>query len=60
MDTTDDHIPPNWLESLTRSKAQIEAGKALPLEPFLDRLRASIARMEARAADQAKRPARKA
>ena len=33
--------------SLARSEAQIAAGQAVPLEPVLDRLRASIARMQA-------------
>ncbi len=32
------------------SKAQIAAGETVPLEPALDRLRASIARMEAKRA----------
>jgi hypothetical protein len=36
------------LESLERSKAQAEAGLSVPLEPVLDELRASIARMEAK------------
>jgi len=33
--------------SLARSEAQIAAGQTVPLEPVLDRLRASIARMQA-------------
>ena len=42
---------PGWLvDSLELSKAQIAAGESVPLEPALDRLRASIARMEARRA----------
>jgi hypothetical protein len=49
--------PLGWIESLERSRAQIEAGQTVPLEPVLDRLRTSAARMEARLA---KRPARKA
>jgi hypothetical protein len=37
----------NWLvESLDRSEAQIAAGQTVPLEPVLDRLRASIARIK--------------
>ena len=48
MDAIEDNAPRDWLESLGRGKAEIEAGKAVPLEPFLDRLRASIARMKAR------------
>jgi hypothetical protein len=39
-----------WAESLLRSKAQIAAGETVPLEPALDRLRASIGRMEAKRA----------
>ena len=39
--------PPTWLtDSLERSEAQIAAGQTVPLEPVLDRLRASIARMK--------------
>jgi len=33
--------------SLARSEAQIAAGQTVSLEPVLDRLRASIARMQA-------------
>lgn len=33
--------------SLARSEAQIAAGQTVPLEPVLDRLRSSIARMQA-------------
>jgi hypothetical protein len=48
MEMITDKPPADWLEPLARSKAEIEAGKTVPLEPFLDRLRASIARMKAR------------
>jgi hypothetical protein len=34
-------------ESLERSEAQIASGETVPIERVLDRLRASIARMEA-------------
>jgi hypothetical protein len=48
INITDDKIAPDWLtQSLERSEAQIAAGQTLPLEPVLDRLRASIARMKA-------------
>jgi hypothetical protein len=47
MDAIEDNTPRDWLDSLARGKAEIEAGKTVPLEPFLDRLRASIARMKA-------------
>lgn len=47
MDATTDKMPPGWVtEALKRSEAEIEAGQAVPLEPVLDRLRASIARMK--------------
>jgi len=42
--------PVDWAESLARSEAQIAAGHTTPLEPVLDELRASIARMEAKRA----------
>jgi hypothetical protein len=60
MDGTKDHIPAGWLESLARSKVQIEAGQTVPMERFLERLRASVARMEARLTKKATRPTRKA
>ena len=40
--------PNTMVESLARSKTQIEAGQAVPMQPVLDRLRDSIARMDAR------------
>jgi hypothetical protein len=43
-----DAVPAGWAESLARSEAQIAAGETMPLEPVLDELRASIARMEAK------------
>lgn len=39
--------PPEWLESLASSKAQIAAGQTVPLLPILDRLRAAAERLEA-------------
>jgi hypothetical protein len=45
--------PAGWLESLARSEAQISRGEILPLEPTLDRLRATISRMEAKQAGAA-------
>jgi hypothetical protein len=51
MDAIEDNTPPDWVDSLARGKTEIEAGKTVPLEPFLDRLRASIARMKARRQD---------
>ncbi len=54
METVTDKAPRDWIESLERSEAQIEAGRTVPLEPLLDMMRASIARMESRRAEAAK------
>jgi hypothetical protein len=43
----DKPVPESIAASLARSEAQIAAGRTVPLEPVLDRLRASIARMQA-------------
>ena len=40
-------VPESIAASLARGEAQIAAGRTVPLEPVLDRLRASIARMQA-------------
>lgn len=32
-------VPNGWLDSLARSKAEIAAGRSVPLLPILDRLR---------------------
>jgi len=48
------------LESLLRSKAQVEDGQTVPMEPVMARLRESLARMEAKRAAKAKLQARKA
>jgi chromosomal replication initiation ATPase DnaA len=40
-------VPKSIAASLARSEAQIAAGQTVPLEPVLDRLRASIARTKA-------------
>jgi len=48
MDTGADKTSLGWLvEALERSEAQISAGQTVSIEPVLDRLRASIARMQA-------------
>ena len=46
MNSAKDHVDTakDWADSLARSRAQIEAGETIPLEPVLDRLRASAAR----------------
>ena len=41
-------VPQLLHDSLDRSEAQIAAGQTVPLDPVLDRLRASIARMKGR------------
>ena len=43
----DKPVPKPIAASLARSEAQIAAGQTVPLEPVLDRLRSSIARMQA-------------
>jgi hypothetical protein len=51
MDAETKSSAPAWLvESLELSRAQIAAGETVPLEPALDRLRASIAWLEAKRA----------
>ena len=40
-------VPESIAASLARSEAQIAVGQTVPLEPVLDRLRASITRMQA-------------
>jgi hypothetical protein len=45
--SADKPVPESIAASLARSEAQIAAGQTVPLEPVLDRLRASIARMQA-------------
>jgi hypothetical protein len=58
MDALTPNTPPDWLlDSLARSDAQIAAGETVPLEPVLDRLRASIARMRAKPAPKPVREA---
>jgi hypothetical protein len=51
-------VPESIAASLARSEAQIEEGRTVPLEPVLDRLRASIARMKS--AGKPETPASKA
>ncbi len=61
METVPNKVPPNWVvESLERSEAQIAAGQTVPLEPVLDRLRASTARMKAAQVPPEPKTARKA
>lgn len=45
----------DWLTDLEISEAQAAAGQTVPIEPALQRLRDSIARLEAKAADRATR-----
>jgi hypothetical protein len=61
MDAVADKTPPGWLvEALERSEARIAAGQTVPIEPVLDRPRASIARMKARQSPVEPKTARKA
>ncbi len=61
MGATVDKTPPGWLaESLGRSEAQIAAGQVVPIEPVLDRLRASIDRMRGKRPQTEPRTAHKA
>jgi len=46
MNYTPKPVPESMSASLARSEAQIAAGQTVPMEPVLDRLRASIARMQ--------------
>lgn len=49
-------VPESMSASLARSEAQIAAGQTVPLEPVLDRLRASIARMQKAEDEKRKTP----
>lgn len=51
-------VPESIAASLARSEAQVATGRTVALEPVLDRLRASIARMQAD--ERPETPARKA
>ena len=51
-DTAPRPAPVGWFESLERSEADLVAGRTVPLEPVLERMRDSIKRMEARRAAQ--------
>ena len=45
-------VPADWTESLDRSMAQIAKGQTVPVELVLQRLRKSLAHMEANHASQ--------
>ncbi|MBI1208029.1 MAG: hypothetical protein GC191_12170 [Azospirillum sp.] len=49
-------VPESIAASLARSEAQVAAGQIVPIEPVLDRLRASIARMQADEKPEASSP----
>ena len=51
-DTAPRPAPAGWLEALERSEADLAAGRTVPLEPVLARMRESIKRMKARQAGQ--------
>jgi hypothetical protein len=52
----DKPVPESIAASLARSEAQIAAGHTVPLEPALDRLRSSIARMQQAEDEKRKSP----
>jgi hypothetical protein len=54
MDHSTDPIdaPEAWVAALLESKAAFDRGESVPLEPVLARMRASIARMEDRSAEE--------
>ncbi len=60
QDDTPRTPPAHWLEALERSEADVAAGRTVPLEPVLARLRESIERMEARQAAQDAKATRQA
>ena len=55
MDHLTDPIdaPQAWIAALVESKAAFERGEVVPLGPVLERMRASIARMEDMSAAEA-------
>jgi hypothetical protein len=57
IDMIEDNIPGGWLAFLAQSRADVEAGQVEPLEPIVDELRASIARMQARPTRDSRVPA---
>jgi hypothetical protein len=60
MDDTPRPPPAHWLEALERSEADLAAGRTVPLEPVLARMRESIVRMEERQATQDAKAAQQA
>jgi hypothetical protein len=52
MDSPTDPIdaPPEWIASLLASRAEIDRGERVPMEPVLARMQAAIHRIEARRA----------
>ena len=59
MDDLPDQIaaPAAWVAALLASKAELERGDIVAMEPVLERMRASIARMEAKQAQGSDRDA---
>jgi len=52
MSNTKKHTPPaDWLDDIAESEVQLAAGQIVPIEPVLERIRAGIARMEAKQAE---------
>lgn len=52
MDTLPDNAPPDWLEILEESEAELDAGQSVPAEIVHRELRESIARLEAKRASR--------
>jgi len=49
--------PADWLDDIAESEAQLAAGDIVPAEPVLQRLRESIAQLEAKLAGNPSRTA---
>jgi len=49
--------PAEWSEAIAKSEAQLAAGETVPATLIRQRLRESIARLEAKQADEAQRKA---
>jgi hypothetical protein len=57
MDRLPENAPPQWMvDLLERSEAHIAAGDIVPIDPVLDRVRASIDRMRARKTEAQRTP----
>ncbi len=57
MSNPTDRPPAEWLDDIAESEAQLAAGDIVPAEPVLQRLRDTIAQLEAKLADNLPRVA---